>query len=234
VTPTVNVLAIDGPAGAGKSTVSRRSAAALGLTVLDTGAMYRAVTLACLQAGIAPTDAEGCTAAAGRLTINQRGDVTVTDGIDVSVAIRRPEVTAAVSAVSAHPGVRARMVRHQRRWADVSGGGVVEGRDIGTVVFPDARLKVFLVASPWERAQRRRHDEQAAGRDVDVATLVREIEARDRLDATRSVSPMLAASDAVLVDTTGRTIDDVVAEIVARYRKSDPFPTGPGSTGSHE
>jgi cytidylate kinase len=217
---SIDVLAIDGPAGAGKSTVAKRCAAALGLAMLDTGAMYRAVTLACLRRAVALDDAAACTAVAEQIAIDQHGERTYCDGSDVSLAIRAPDVTAAVSVVSAHPGVRARMVLHQRRWAQNGGGGVVEGRDIGTVVFPDARLKVFLVASPAERAERRHHDEAAAGREVDIDTLVAEIEARDRLDRDRAVSPMVPAGDAVLLDTTGRTIDDVVAEIIARYRTS--------------
>jgi cytidylate kinase len=215
---TVRVLAIDGPAGAGKSTVSRRAADELGLAVLDTGAMYRAVTLACLRAGVSLDDGDACAAVAGRIVIELDDGVTRLDGDDVSSAIRGPDVTAAVSAVSAHPTVRVGLVAHQRRWAEQHGAGVVEGRDIGSVVFPDARCKIFLVASPRERAERRVLDERAAGRTVDVDALVADIERRDRLDSQRAASPLVRAADAVEVDTTGRTIDDVVAEIVARYR----------------
>lgn len=219
--PGKRVLAIDGPAGAGKSTVAKRVAHELGLPVLDTGAMYRAVTLACLRSGVAIDDAVGCAAAADRVVIDLENGVTRLDGEDVSTAIRGPEVTAAVSAVSAHAAVRAELVAHQRRWAAQHEGGVVEGRDIGSVVFPDARCKVFLVATASERAQRRQRDEATAGRSVDVATLVTDIERRDGLDARRDVSPLVRAADAVEIDTTGRTIEAVVADILARYRAAN-------------
>lgn len=211
------VLAIDGPAGAGKSTAARAAAAVLGIPVLDTGAMYRAVTLACLRAGVPLDDATACAKTAAQVVIDTEDGITVLDGIDVSAEIRAPDVTAAVSVVSAHPTVRSRLVEHQRAWAERHGGGVVEGRDIGTVVFPDARLKVFLVASAAERAQRRRRDESAAGRTVAADALEDDIRRRDALDASRAVSPLVAASDAVQIDTTGRTLDDVVDEIVQRF-----------------
>jgi cytidylate kinase len=214
-----SVLAIDGPAGAGKSTVARSAAARLGFPVLDTGAMYRAVTLACLRAAIDVDDERGCAAIAGAIRIDQDGEQTRLDGEDVSRDIRSPAVTANVSAVSAHPTVRRIMVEHQRRWAAGRDGGVVEGRDIGTVVFPDARLKVFLLASDEERARRRLQDEIAAGRDVDLDELQAAIEQRDRLDSQRAHSPLAAAPDAVRIDTTGRPVDDVVDEIVERYLK---------------
>lgn len=211
------VLAIDGPAGAGKSTVARAVADQLGLTVLDTGAMYRAVTLACLRKGVPIADAAECAAVAARIEIDQRGARTLLDGDDVTDAIRTPEVNRNVSAVSAHAAVRRIMVDHQRAWADRHGGGVVEGRDIGTVVFPDARVKIFLVASGAERARRRLQDEEAAGRAIDVDALRAELARRDAFDSQRTESPLTAAPDAVRIDSTGRTVDDVVAEIVARY-----------------
>lgn len=224
------VLAIDGPAGAGKSTVSQRVADALGVPMLDTGAMYRAITLACLRAGVDTADTAACAAVAERVVVDLEGGRTRLDGDDVSEEIRGPAVTMAVSEVSAHPGVRRRLVDHQRRWAGRHDGCVVEGRDIGTVVFPDARLKIFLVASARERAERRFRDETDAGRAVDLDELVADIDRRDRLDSTRAISPLVAAADAVEVDTTGRTIDAVVAAIVDLYRAAGP--AAPGRAGS--
>src|ERR1019366_2854858 len=145
--PMTAVVAIDGPSGAGKSTVARGVAAALGVEVLDTGAMYRAVTFVVLDAGVDPNDADACAALTRHGHIEQQGTTTRLDGRDVSTEIRSPAVTRAVSTVAAHPAVRAVLVEHQRRWAATHGEGVVEGRDIGTVVFPDAVLKVFLTAS---------------------------------------------------------------------------------------
>jgi cytidylate kinase len=214
------VVAIDGPAGSGKSTVARAVAAALGLEVLDTGAMYRAVTLAVLTAGSDPADAETC-AAAARVARIDLGARVVLDDRDVTEAIRGPEVTAAVSTVSAHPAVREVLVGHQRAWAEAHGGAVVEGRDIGTVVFPTAALKVFLTASDAERARRRARDEAAADRTVDVASVQADLARRDRLDAGRAASPLVAAPDAVLVDSTDRTIDDVVRDIVEEFRRRE-------------
>jgi CMP/dCMP kinase len=215
----IPVIAIDGPSGAGKSTVASRVAAALGLEVLDTGAMYRAVTLACLDQGIEVDDAEACehVARAMRLTL---GDRVVLDGRDVSRDIRGPVVTAAVSSVSAHPGVRSVLVDRQRTWITERGAGVVEGRDIGTVVFPDAAVKVFLTASDDERARRRHRDEEAAERQVGVEHVREELDRRDRHDSTRSVSPLRPADDALVVDTTSRSVDDVVEEIVEAYQSA--------------
>jgi cytidylate kinase len=213
-----SVVAIDGPAGAGKSTVARAVADRLGVTVLDTGAMYRAVTLACLRAGVDLDDADACTKIGAACTIVLGDDRTVTlDGVDVTRAIRTPEVTQAVSTVSAHPTVRAIMVAHQRAWAKRHHVTVVEGRDIGTVVFPDAAVKVFLVASVDERARRRLLDEEEHGRSPALDDLRADIARRDALDSGREASPLRPADDAVRIDTTGRTIDDVVDEIVARF-----------------
>jgi cytidylate kinase len=211
------VVAIDGPSGAGKSTVARGVAAELGLPVLDTGAMYRAVTLAVLEAGVDPTDGDACAALARRVTIDQRGATTLLDGRDVSADIRSPEVTAAVSTVSAHREVRAVLVDRQRAWAQAAGGGVVEGRDIGTVVFPDAVVKAFLTATDAERA-RRRHDEGGADDGTSVDAVRADLDRRDRLDRTRSVSPLQPAPDALPIDTTGRPVEDVVHEIVDAFR----------------
>lgn len=216
--PSTRVVAIDGPSGSGKSTVGRGVARSLGLPVLDTGAMYRAVTLAALEAGAAPDDPEACTRVATSARIELEDGRTMLAGRDVSAAIRGPEVTAAVSEVSAHPPLREVLVARQRAWVETHGGGVVEGRDIGTVVFPDAAVKVFLVASDDERARRRQRDEEAAARAVDVDAVRDAMARRDRLDSTRASSPLRPAADAVVIDTTGRSVDDVVQEIVHRFR----------------
>jgi CMP/dCMP kinase len=210
------VVAIDGPSGAGKSTIARGVAGALGFEVLDTGAMYRAVTLAVLEQGVDPADSDACARLAETVVLDV-ADRVLLDGRDVTTEIRIPRVTGAVSQVSAHPGVRRALVVQQRAWAETRGGGVIEGRDIGTVVFPDAVVKVFLDASDDERARRRQLDEGAVDRHVDVEQVRRDIERRDRLDSTRTTSPLSAALDALVVDTTGRSVDDVVAEIVDRY-----------------
>jgi len=203
----IRVVAVDGPAGSGKSTVSQAVATALGLAVLDTGAMYRVVTLAALEAGVDLDDG----AALGDLA---RTAAVRLDGRDVRDAIRGPEVTAAVSRVSAHPAVREVLVARQREWATTRGGGVVEGRDIGTVVFPDAPLKIYLTADEVERARRRQRDETAADRTADVRTVAADLARRDRMDATRAASPLTAAADAVVVDTTAMTREEVVAHVV--------------------
>lgn len=211
------VVAVDGPSGSGKSTVSRAVADDLGLEVLDTGAMYRAVTQAALERALDLTDSDalGALAQAVRIEVT---DVVLLDGRDVTAAIRGPEVTGAVSTVSAHPQVREVLVARQREWARERGGGVVEGRDIGTAVFPDAPLKIYLVADEDERARRRQRDEAAADRDTDVAAVADALARRDRLDAGRAVSPLAAADDAVVLDTTAMTRDEVVAHVVALAR----------------
>ncbi|HEY5013578.1 MAG TPA: (d)CMP kinase [Acidimicrobiia bacterium] len=210
------IVAIDGPSGSGKSTVARGVAERLALEVLDTGAMYRAVTLLVLERGADPADAPACTQIAQDMDL-EIGARTVLAGRDVSAAIRGPEVTESVSAVSAHPGVRAVLVERQRAWVAEHGGGVVEGRDIGTIVFPDARVKVFLTASEAERARRRHQDERAADRAVAVDSVHADLARRDALDSSRRVSPLRRAPDAFVVDTTKRGIDDVVDEIVERF-----------------
>ena len=206
------VIAIDGPAGAGKSTVSRAVAGRLGLTYLDTGAMYRAITYAAVAAGVDLADAGAVTEVARRAVLTIHPDRVVVDGVDVTAAIRTPEVTGAVSIVAAVPEVRAELVARQRAWARAMGGGVMEGRDIGSVVFPDAPLKVFLTASPRERARRRASE---VGGDVDEIAAA--IERRDHLDSSRSASPLVEADGSELVDTDGRTIDEVVDAIVALF-----------------
>jgi cytidylate kinase len=176
-------------------------AAHLGLERLDTGAMYRAVAWAALDRGLDPAGEE--VARVARDADLVPGPPVLIDGVDVTSAIRSPEVSRAVSTVAANPEVRRHLVVRQRRWVDERGGGVVEGRDIGTVVFPTADLKVFLTASPEERS-RRREEETAEG-----------VARRDRLDSTRAASPLVMADDARLLDTTGRSIDDVVAQVLS-------------------
>jgi len=206
------VIAIDGPAGSGKSTVGRRLARHLGLGYLDTGAMYRGVTFAALRRGIDPADAEVVARLAGQVELELTDDALVVDGVDATIEIRGPEVTRAVSLVAANPAVREELVRRQRAWAQAHGGGVLEGRDIGTVVFPDAALKVYLTASPEVRAQRRSQEVT----DLDYQTVAADLARRDALDQGRETSPLAEASDAIVVDTTDRGIDDIVADLVRR------------------
>lgn len=203
-----NVIAIDGPAGSGKSTISRRVAERVGLPMLDTGAMYRAVTCAVLRAGGDPADAAAATAAAQAADIVV-GDAVTIDGVDVTAEIREPEVSSFVSVVAAHSGVRTVLVGLQREWLAAKGGGVLEGRDIGTVVTPDAPLKIYLTASPEVRAKRRAGE---GAFDLDAAAA--NIAERDRIDMSRADSPLRPADDAVIVDTSDLTIDEVVDIIV--------------------
>jgi CMP/dCMP kinase len=214
------VVAIDGPSGAGKSTVGRAVASALGLDVLDTGAMYRAATLAVLRAGVATDDAAACLDVVRSVGIETEGGVTTLDGRDVSAEIRAPDVTAAVSAVSAHPALRQVLVDRQREWVSRHGGGVVEGRDIGTVVFPNAAVKVFLVADDAERARRRQRDEVAADRYTDMQAVKEALARRDALDTGRATSPLRAADDALVIDTTSRSVDDITAEITKQFHEA--------------
>jgi cytidylate kinase len=206
----VRVLAIDGPAGAGKSTVAAALAERLGLARLDTGAMYRAVTLAALREGIDPGDGEALAALARGLDL-QVGERVVLGGVDVTAEIRGPEVTALVSQVSAHPEVRAELVRRQRAWVEGHAGSVVEGRDIGSVVFPEAELKVFLTAAESERARRRVAQDEVDG---DHAAVASELARRDRIDSSRGVSPLAVAEGALVIDTTGRSVEAVVEEVL--------------------
>ena len=207
----MRVIAIDGPAGSGKSTVARTLAARLALDYLDSGAMYRSVTFATLRRGIDPADADKVAAVARDIEMEIAGEVTV-DGVDATREIRGPEVSKAVSTVAANRDVRVEMVRRQREWATEHGGGVIEGRDIGTVVFPLAELKVYLTASEGERARRRQQQVD----DLTYDDAAANIALRDRVDSTRATSPLAVADDAVVIDTTGRTVDDVVDEIAVR------------------
>ena len=204
----MRVIAIDGPAGAGKSTVARALAARLGLEYLDTGAMYRAVTYAAMRRGIDPADAERVARLAEEISLEVDEHGVLVDGVDATTEIRSREVTTAVSAVAANSAVRTELVRRQRNWANRRGGGVLEGRDIGSVVFPDAELKLYLTASPRVRAERRVAE---AGGDVDEIETA--IARRDGYDTTRSNSPLVEAEGAVVVDTTGLSIDEVLQRI---------------------
>lgn len=213
-TSTLPVVAIDGPAGTGKTTVATAVAAALGGMRLDTGAFYRTATLLALRTGIRPEDGEAIAHRLEDVSLDYDHGSMHLDGEDVSLAIRSPEVNAAVSVVSAHPEVRRRLVDQQRRW--VAGGDdivVVEGRDIGTVVFPDARLKVYLDARPEVRAERRARES-----GTDPGEELERLTDRDRIDSTRAVSPLRPAEDARHIDTSDKSISDVVAEIVTIFR----------------
>ncbi|HZI38846.1 MAG TPA: (d)CMP kinase [Acidimicrobiia bacterium] len=211
------VVAIDGPAGSGKSTVARRVAEVLGLPALDTGAMYRALTWAVLDQGIDPSDAAAVAALAGRLDL-EVGPPVLVGGRDVNDAIRTADVSAAVSLVAAVPEARVILVRAQREWIAIHGGGVVEGRDIGTVVAPDALLKIYLVASEEERARRRQEQDGTTEASGDLDATKAAIRRRDAIDSGRAVSPLAAADDAVVLDTTGLSVEGVVDEVVRRYR----------------
>ncbi|MGE2721979.1 (d)CMP kinase [Mycolicibacterium celeriflavum] len=217
------VIAVDGPAGTGKSTVSRGLARELNARYLDTGAMYRIVTLAVLRAGvdIADIDAVAATAAAAELAVGYDPDEdrSYLDGEDVSTEIRGDAVTKAVSAVSAVPAVRTRLVDIQRQLASGEGSVVVEGRDIGTVVLPDADVKIFLTASPEERARRRNDQNKAAGLADDYEAVLADVKRRDHLDSTRAVSPLRPADDAVVVDTSAMTQPEVIEHLARLVRE---------------
>ena len=212
------IVAVDGPAGTGKSSVSRGLARALGSRYLDTGAMYRIVTLAVLRAGVDPTDAAvvRSLAAGVRLSVGYDPDVDrcYLDEEDVSAEIRGDEVTGAVSAVSSIPAVRQRLVGLQRKLAYRDGSVVVEGRDIGTVVLPDADVKIFLTASAETRARRRNDQNVAAALADDYEGVLADVRRRDHLDSTRAVAPLRAADDAVVVDTSEMTEAEVIAHLL--------------------
>jgi CMP/dCMP kinase len=208
----VKVIAIDGPAGSGKSTVARRLAERLGLGYLDTGAMYRAVTFAALRRGIDPADTGPVAELARVVDLDVTTDHVRVDGVDATIEIRGPEVSRAVSLVAANPEVRAELVRRQREWANERAGGVLEGRDIGTVVFPDAILKVYLNARPEVRADRR----AAEVSDLDYETVAADMARRDALDQGRQADPLRLADDAIELDTSDMSIDEIVAELVRR------------------
>lgn len=212
------MVAVDGPAGTGKSSVSRGLARALGARYLNTGAMYRIVTLAALRAGLDLDDATAIGTLTSRVDLavgfDPDEDLYFLGGEDVSAEIRGDAVTKAVSAVSAVPDVRTRLVHRQRELADGSEAVVVEGRDIGTVVLPDATVKIFLTASAEERARRRNDQNVASGVSGDYDAVLADVRRRDHLDSTRAVSPLRAAEDAVVVDSSDMSESEVVAYLL--------------------
>ena len=212
----MRVIAIDGPAGAGKSTVARQVSTATGLRYLDTGAMYRCVALEVQNSATDPNDADAVGKIAREVSVVIERDAAKLNGVDVSSEIRSSEINAIVSVIAAHTPVRDAMREQQRRWIQAQQGGVVEGRDIGTVVFPDAILKVFLTASPEVRAERRVG--QTGGEITAVAASIAE---RDHLDSTRLDSPLRPSEGSVIVDSSNRTIEEVVAEIVSHFERVD-------------
>lgn len=216
------VVAIDGPSGTGKSSVAKELARQLGAAYLDTGAMYRIVTLWVLRAGIDLTDPAAISAATEQVPMSVGSDpdaqTALLAGEDVSAPIRGAEVTGAVSAVSAVPAVRERLVRRQRELAEGSGPVVVEGRDIGTVVLPDADVKIYLTASAQARAQRRNTQNVTGGGSDEYERVLADVQRRDHLDSTRAVSPLRPAEDAVQVDTSDMTQDQVVAHLLDLVR----------------
>ncbi len=213
------VVAIDGPAGSGKSTVARRLADALGLQYLDTGAMYRAVTFAVLARGVEPDAEEAVAELAEALKIELGADGAVlVDGVDATTEIRSSEVSRCVSEVANNQRVRRELVSRQREWTRQRGGGVLEGRDIGSVVYPDADLKVYLTASPEVRARRRALETS----DVSEESVARDLARRDAYDSQRVNDPLRQADGAVTVDTSDLTIDQVVNRLVELLRVADP------------
>ena len=216
------IIAIDGPVGSGKSTLARRVAAMLDYIYIDTGAMYRSVALKALRRGVPLEAADQLTALAGETRIDLRAQdgtqQVFLDGEDVTAAIRTPDVAQAASKVAVVPGVRKVLVAEQRRAGD-QGGVVMEGRDIGSVVFPDAQLKIFLTASPEIRAERRWREHQQKGDSIDLARTLEEIRERDRRDRERSTSPLVRAQDAVVVDSTAMEPEEV-ARIVVMLAKA--------------
>ena len=211
------IIAIDGPSGAGKGTVARAIANELGYRHVDSGAMYRAVGWKALRDGVPLEDEAAVAALAERARIDVTGTHVTIDGIDVTRAIRTPEIDRAAAGVARLPRVRSVLVERQRRMA-IDGGIVMEGRDIGTVVFPGADVKLYLDASPEERARRRAHDSAHTGVPVAVSEVATLLTQRDEIDRTRTASPLHAAPDALLVDTTGKDVETVVSEVLALVR----------------
>ena len=210
------VIAIDGPSGAGKSTAGRELAGRLGYTFIDTGAMYRALALKAIREGI-PLDSERALqklAASTEIELAEAGRCVLLDGEDVSAPIRTREVSVASSRISVHPRVRRDMVARQRRLGE-EGGAILDGRDIGTAVFPDADVKFYLDADPSSRSQRRHHELVAAGTPEELSVIDREIRERDRTDSTRTESPLIRPADAIVLDTTRLTPDEVVEKMLA-------------------
>jgi CMP/dCMP kinase len=222
---TTTTIAMDGPAASGKSTVGRLLAEKLNYVMLDTGFMYRAVTLAALNAGLNLEDETAVTQLAATLNLNVLSAAGHTDGrhytallngADVTWALRTPEIDANVSLVSSYQGVRQEMVRRQREFGQ-RGGIVMVGRDIGTVVMPDAPLKLYITASAEERARRRWRDRQAQGHPDSFEAILADVKRRDAFDSSREHSPLKPAADALIIDTTGKSVDSIVAEILNQF-----------------
>ncbi len=208
------IIAIDGPSGSGKSTLARALGKALELQVLDTGAMYRAVTWLALEHDVDVNDAAALASLAARASISY-GQIIIAEGTDITQAIRAPRITSAVSTVAAIPSVREELVQQQREWVRTHGGGIVEGRDIGTVVFPNADLKIFLVADEQLRAQRRSDQDDGAQASGTVEETAAALAQRDAVDSTRSVSPLRPAEDAIHIDSATGTPEELVERICA-------------------
>jgi cytidylate kinase len=229
------IIAIDGPSGAGKSTLGRRLARELGLLYIDTGAMYRAVALAATAAGVDESDAEGLAAVARRASVRLEGDPdslrVYLDGRDVSEEIRGEGVGRVASVVSAVPGVRRELVRRQREMGEAGGGVVLDGRDVGTVVFPSADVKFFLTAVPEARARRRLDEERTRHRAQTFEATLADINERDERDATREDSPLKIADDAVVIDTTELSAEEVFERMLHTVRDRH---TGGGERGEAE
>jgi len=223
------IIAIDGPVGSGKSTLARRVAAMLGYIYIDTGAMYRSVALKALRHGVPLEASDRLTALAGETRIDLRAfdgtQQVFLDGEDVTAAIRTPDVAQAASKVAVVPGVRKVLVAEQRR-AGEKGGVVMEGRDIGSVVFPDAQLKIFLTASPEVRAERRWREHQQKGDAIDLARTLEEVHERDRRDRERTTSPLVRAQDAVVVDSTAMEPEEVARLVVMLANEHASRPAG--------
>jgi cytidylate kinase len=209
------IVAIDGPSGAGKGTVARRVAGRLGLPYIDTGAMYRAIGWKALQQGLPLDDEAQIARVAEQSQLTLTDAAIAIDGVDVTRAIRTPDIDRAAAAVARLPRVRAALVARQRTFASDAPGVVMEGRDIGTVVFPGADVKIYLDAAPEERARRRASDPAHSAGSAAVADIASALTARDESDRTRTTSPLYAAPDARIVDTTGKSVEQVVAEVMA-------------------
>lgn len=225
IDPLPDVIAIDGPAASGKSTVGLMLAQKLGYLCLDTGSMYRALTLAAIRHDVRPDDEAGVVSLAGECDLDivplagetdGRHYTVLLDGVDVTWDLRLPAVDASVSLVSTYPEVRAEMVRRQRVVGQ-RGRVIMIGRDIGTVVMPDAALKLYITASPQERARRRLLDRRRQGLDDDYETILADVLRRDHIDSSRKHSPLRPAADAIIIDTTDRTAEEIVEEILIRY-----------------